>query len=61
VPELAHQVLARFPEEAGSRSGRIARLFVCADRLQMIRRFGDHPDLEVPLRRAGTELEEGLR
>jgi hypothetical protein len=49
VPTVAERIKAEFKDDLGTRSGKLAQLFMCVELLRMIRDFGDHPKLEEPL------------
>jgi hypothetical protein len=49
VPSLAARVSKEFEEDLNTRSGKIAKLFMCIELLRMIDSFGDHPSLKDPI------------
>jgi len=55
-PDLAHRVHSEFPEILESPDGTIAQLWVAARLLKRIRKSGDFPDLETPLRKNSEKL-----
>jgi hypothetical protein len=56
VSSLADEILGRFREDFATRTGTLARLFVCSELLHMVGTYGDHPFLEGPLKLASDDL-----
>jgi hypothetical protein len=61
VPEVAERVHDEFRDDLDSRSGRIARLWVCSNILRMAGRRADATALQQPARDAADELLKTLR
>lgn len=61
VPFLAERVSKEFKHDLNSRSGRIAKLFMCIELLRMINSYGDHPSLKDPITDAAAIIARGLK
>jgi hypothetical protein len=61
VPAIADRVHAEFRDDLDSRSGRIARLWVCSNILRMAGRRADATALQQPARDAAERLLKSLR
>ncbi|MGH3696264.1 MAG: hypothetical protein ACRDRX_20100 [Pseudonocardiaceae bacterium] len=61
VPDIAARVHAEFRDDLDSRSGRIARLWVCSNIVRMVGRREDATALAEPARDAADELVTSLQ
>lgn len=61
VPAIADRIHAEFRDDLDSRSGRIARLWVCSNILRMAGRRADATALQQPARDAAEQLLKSLR
>lgn len=60
VPALANRIHSEFAADLDTRSGQLARLFMCIELLRMVDNFGDHRHLKEPLTYAATALVRDL-
>lgn len=61
VPEVAARVLAEFHDDLHSRSGRIARLWMCSNLLRIAQRRADAHPLAEPASKAAAQLVTDLQ